>query len=334
MNQKTIRRIMKNVVEGYAGEVSDGIPRYISKKRNLADMSRAFQRIHFPENDDNFDLLITGKSPYHQRIVFDEFFFLELSLALRKRGVLLEKGISFTTQDNFLEIFEQRLPFRLTTAQRRVINEIKTDMKKPSPMNRLIQGDVGSGKTIVAFAAALIAIENQYQVAIMAPTEILAEQHFLTLHQLAEQIGIKIAYLFSSMKKSSRDEVYKNIKNGKINLIIGTNAIIQEGVEFAKLGLGIIDEQHRFGVIQRATLKRKGESPDILVMTATPIPRTLAMTVYGDLDISIIDEMPPGRKPVKTKVFHEKERQRVYDLTSRKDEKRGKRGGDAKIQSQ
>jgi ATP-dependent DNA helicase RecG (EC 3.6.1.-) len=317
LHQKTIRSIMKNVVEGYAGEVSDGIPRYISKKRNLADMSRAFQRIHFPENDDNFDLLITGKSPYHQRIVFDEFFFLELSLALRKRGVLLEKGISFTTQDNFLEIFEQRLPFRLTTAQRRVINEIKTDMKKPSPMNRLIQGDVGSGKTIVAFAAALIAIENHYQVAIMAPTEILAEQHFLTLHQLAEQIGIKIAYLFSSMKKSSRDEVYKNIKNGKINLIIGTNAIIQEGVEFAKLGLGIIDEQHRFGVIQRATLKRKGESPDILVMTATPIPRTLAMTVYGDLDISIIDEMPPGRKPVKTKVFHEKERQRVYDLISR-----------------
>ena len=150
----------------------------------------------------------------------------------------------------------------------------------------------------------------------MAPTEILAEQHFFTLHQLAEKIGIKIAYLFSSMKKSLRDEVYKNIKNGKINLIIGTNAIIQEGVEFAKLGLGIIDEQHRFGVIQRATLKRKGESPDILVMTATPIPRTLAMTVYGDLDISIIDEMPPGRKPIKTKVFHEKERQRVYDLIS------------------
>jgi ATP-dependent DNA helicase RecG len=317
LHQKTIRRIMKNVVEGYAGAVSDGIPRYISKKRNLADMSCAFQRIHFPENDDNFDLLISGKSPYHQRIIFDEFFFLELTLALRKRGVLLEKGISFNTRDNFLEIFEPRLPFHLTGAQRRVINEIKTDMTKPSPMNRLIQGDVGSGKTIVAFAAAFIAIENHYQVAIMAPTEILAEQHFLTLHQLAEKLGIKTAYLFSSMKKTSRDEVYKNIKNGEINLIIGTNAIIQEGVEFAKLGLGIIDEQHRFGVIQRATLKRKGESPDILVMTATPIPRTLAMTVYGDLDISIIDEMPPGRKPIKTKVFHEKERQRVYDLISR-----------------
>ena len=216
-----------------------------------------------------------------------------------------------------MENFELQLPFQLTAAQRRVINEIKIDMTKPSPMNRLIQGDVGSGKTIVAFAAALIAIENQYQVAIMAPTEILAEQHFLTLHQMAEKIGIKIAYLFSSMKKSSRDEVCNNIKNGKINLIIGTNAIIQEGVEFAKLGLGIIDEQHRFGVIQRATLKRKGESPDILVMTATPIPRTLAMTVYGDLDISIIDEMPPGRKPIKTKVFHEKERQRVYDLISK-----------------
>jgi len=151
----------------------------------------------------------------------------------------------------------------------------------------------------------------------MAPTEILAEQHFFTLQQLAKKIGIKMAYLFSSMKKTSRNEVYKNIKNGKIDLIIGTHAIIQEGVEFAKLGLGIIDEQHRFGVIQRAALKKKGESPDILVMTATPIPRTLAMTVYGDLDISIIDEMPPGRKPIKTKVFHEKERQRVYDLISR-----------------
>ncbi|HPD61097.1 MAG TPA: ATP-dependent DNA helicase RecG, partial [Thermodesulfobacteriota bacterium] len=281
LHQKTIRRIMKNVVDGYAGAMYDGIPRSISQKRNLADMFRAVQRIHFPENDDNYDLLISGKSPYHRRIIFDEFFFLELSLALRKRGTLLEKGISFPGNDNFLEKFEHLLPFSLTPAQKRVVSEIKTDMAKPTPMNRLIQGDVGSGKTIVAFAAALLAIENHYQVAIMAPTEILAEQHFLTLRQLAEKTGIKIAYLFSSMKKSSRNEVYKNIKNGKINLIIGTNALIQEGVEFAKLGLGIIDEQHRFGVIQRATLKRKGESPDILVMTATPIPRTLAMTVYG-----------------------------------------------------
>ena len=317
LHQKTIRRIMKKVVDDYAQAVSDGIPRSISHKHHLADIRHAFQRIHFPEIDDNYELLISGKSPYHHRIIFDEFFFLELSLALRKQGTLLEKGFSFQANDNFLKKFEQLLPYALTQAQKRVVSEIKTDMAKPTPMNRLIQGDVGSGKTIVAFAAALIGIENHHQVAIMAPTELLAEQHFLTLHHLAEKTGIKIAYLFSSMKKSSRDEVYKNIKNGKINLIIGTNAIIQEGVEFANLGLGIIDEQHRCGVIQRATLKRKGQSPDILVMTATPIPRTLAMTVYGDLDVSIIDEMPPGRKPIKTKVFHEKERQRVYDLISR-----------------
>ena len=314
LHQKTLRKIMKNVVDSYARAIPDGIPRSICKKRQLADMTLAFQRIHFPENDDNFALLISGNSRYHRRIIFDEFFFLELGLALKKRGLVLEKGISFRVDGDCLKKLEGLIPFSLTGAQRRVIAEIKADMTKPHPMNRLIQGDVGSGKTIVAFAAALIAVENNYQAAIMAPTELLAEQHYLNLYQLAKNLGLSIAFLASSMKKSLREDVYKNIKNGKTNLVIGTHAVIQEAVEFSNLGLGIIDEQHRFGVIQRATLKSKGTNPDILVMTATPIPRTLAMTVYGDLDMSVIDEVPPGRRPIITRVFYEKDRRKVYDI--------------------
>ena len=314
LHQKTLRKIIKNVVDTYARSVPDGIPRGISKKRHLTDMSLALQRIHFPESDDDFGLLISGNSPYHRRIIFDEFFFLELGLALKKRGLVLEKGISFRTDGTYLKKLEGLIPFSLTKAQERVIDEIKADMAKPHPMNRLLQGDVGSGKTIVAFAATLLAVENNYQVAIMAPTELLAEQHYFTLHHLAKQLGLSVAFLSGSMKKSSREEIHKQILTGKINLIIGTHAVIQESVEFFNLGLGIIDEQHRFGVIQRAALKKKGANPDILVMTATPIPRTLAMTVYGDLDISIIDEMPPGRMPVKTKVFHEKSREKVYEM--------------------
>jgi len=314
LHQKTLRKIMKNVVDAYAWSIPDGIPRSISKKRRLSDISRSVRRIHFPESDDDVRLLISGNSPYHQRMIFDEFFFLELGLALRKRGLVLERGISFRTDGDYLNKIEQMLPFSLTKAQKRVIDEIKTDMAKPHPMHRLIQGDVGSGKTIVAFAATLLAVENGYQVVLMAPTELLAEQHYFTLRHLAQLLGLSVAFLSSSMKKPYREETRKQISNGKINLVVGTHAVIQETVEFHNLGLGIIDEQHRFGVIQRAALKKKGANPDILVMTATPIPRTLAMTVYGDLDISIIDEMPPGRMPVKTKVFHEKDRERVYEL--------------------
>ncbi|MBW1678829.1 MAG: ATP-dependent DNA helicase RecG, partial [Deltaproteobacteria bacterium] len=291
LHQKKLRQIMKNMVDNYAWTIPDGIPRSICRKRNLVDMSLALQRIHFPENGDDFELLISGKSPYHRRIIFDEFFFLELGLALKKRGTVLEKGITFRVDGDSLKKLEELIPFSLTGAQKRVIAEIKADMSKPHPMNRLIQGDVGSGKTVVALAIALVAVENNYQVAIMAPTELLSEQHYLNIHQLAKKIGLKVDFLSSSTKKSLRESVYAKIKNGETDLVIGTHAIIQESVEFSNLGLGIIDEQHRFGVIQRATLKKKGANPDILVMTATPIPRTLAMTVYGDLDISVIDEM-------------------------------------------
>ncbi|MCD6353855.1 MAG: ATP-dependent DNA helicase RecG [Proteobacteria bacterium] len=314
LHQKNLRRIMKNVVDASLQIVPDGIPRDICRKRNLVDISSALQKVHFPENEDDIDLLVSGKSPYHRRIIFDEFFFLELGLALRKRGVVFEKGISFKTNNGFYEKFDNLIPFSLTSAQKRVIDEIKDDMAKPHPMHRLIQGDVGSGKTIVAFAATLIAVENNYQAAIMAPTELLAEQHYLTLHQLAKQVGLRTTLLVSGIKSSLRKDIYKNIKDGNVDLIIGTHAIIQEAVKFSNLGLGIIDEQHRFGVVQRASLRKMGPNPDILVMTATPIPRTLAMTVYGDLDISVVDEMPPGRLPVKTRVFHEKDRLKVYEI--------------------
>lgn len=321
LHQKTIRRIMKQVVEGYARALPDAIPREICRARNLVDLAVALERVHFPGQDDEFSALVAGKSAYHRRIVFDEFFFLELALALRRRGTLVEAGIAFRTEVPGLKKLEKVLPFQLTAAQKRVIEEIKKDMARPHPMHRLIQGDVGSGKTVVAFAAAAVAKGNGYQTAIMAPTELLAEQHYLTLHHFAEKLGVSLAFLSSSTRKSVRTDLYQKIEKGLIDLVIGTHAVIQEGVEFAKLGLGIIDEQHRFGVMQRASLKRKGSNPDVLVMTATPIPRTLAMTVYGDLDISVIDELPPGRTPVKTKVFHEKERQKVYEMIGREIEK-------------
>ncbi|MBN2468699.1 MAG: ATP-dependent DNA helicase RecG [Deltaproteobacteria bacterium] len=316
LHQKTIRRIMKNVVDRYGCEIPDAVPRSISERLGLPDVAVAFERIHFPKNEDDFDRLVDGRSAYHRRIIFDEFFFLELGLALRKRGLVLGKGIAFRVNNNIPERLENLIGFSLTGAQRRVIGEIADDMAKPHPMNRLIQGDVGSGKTVVAFAAALVAAENDYQAAFMAPTEILAEQHFATLRPLAEGFGLSMALLTSNMNSTRRREVYPKINAGEINVVVGTHAIIQEGVGFSKLGLGIIDEQHRFGVVQRASLKKKGINPDILVMTATPIPRTLAMTVYGDLDVSIIDEMPPGRLPVRTQVYHERQRKRVYEIVA------------------
>jgi len=206
------------------------------------------------------------------------------------------------------------LPFALTPAQERVLSEIESDMRLPHPMNRLLQGDVGSGKTIVALMAGLMAIEGGYQMALMAPTEILAEQHFLNIRPLVEKLGLRTALLTSSLKKSQKETLGEEIHAGKIHMVIGTHALIQEGVEFQRLGLVIIDEQHKFGVLQRVSLKKKGYNPDVLVMTATPIPRTLAMTLYGDLEVSVIDQLPPGRGTITTRVFNEKERFRVYRI--------------------
>ncbi len=314
LHQRTIRRLMKNILEGYGNDLSSPLPQEVMRRQNLIDFQEAFQRVHFPPDGESIEALNLYRSDGHRRIIFDEFFFLELGLALKKRGVVLEPGISFKTDGGLAKRLLESLSFQLTRAQSRVLSEIKEDLRKPHPMNRLIQGDVGSGKTIVALLACLEVIENGYQAAIMAPTEVLAEQHYLNIHHWVEPLGVKVALLTSNIKGMEREELYQSIKQGKIHLVIGTHAVIQEAVEFNQLGLAIIDEQHKFGVIQRGLLKRKGENPDVLVMTATPIPRTLAMTLYGDLDISLIDEMPPGRRPVVTKVFPESARSRVYRI--------------------
>jgi ATP-dependent DNA helicase RecG len=312
--QRTLRRLMKTILDGYADELSSPIPPEMVERQDLIDFSEAFRRVHFPPKGESIDALNLQCSDGHRRIIFDEFFFLELGMALKKRGVALETGISFKTDGALVQRLLNLLSFQLTRAQERVLTEIKEDLEKPHPMNRLIQGDVGSGKTVVALLTCLYVVECGYQAAIMAPTEVLAEQHFLNLHRWVEPLGVKVALLTSSIKGSEREDLYQRIRNGDIHLVIGTHAVIQEAVEFSRLGLAIIDEQHKFGVVQRGLLKKKGGNPDVLVMTATPIPRTLAMTIYGDLDVSLIDEMPPGRMPVETKVYPEPARAKVYRI--------------------
>lgn len=312
--QRVIRRVMKKVVDIYSEKAFSGIPDEICHRQGLIPLSAAFRKAHFPDAEDDPSLLNEGKSPAHRRLIFDEFFFLEVGLALRRSGTLMEKGIPFPITHRYTNRLRGLLPFSLTPAQERVLSEIEADMRQPHPMNRLLQGDVGSGKTIVALLAGLMAIEGGYQVAIMAPTEILAEQHFLNIRPLLEKLSLRAALLTSSLKKSQKESQGREIQAGAVHIIIGTHALIQEGVEFQQLGLSIIDEQHKFGVLQRASLKKKGYNPDVLVMTATPIPRTLAMTLYGDLDVSVIDQLPPGRGTITTRVFNEKERFRVYRL--------------------
>ena len=314
LRQKTLRKLVKSLLEDYVGQLSSPIPRQILERQRLMDFGEAFRYAHFPPDEASVERLNGFRSEGHRRIVFDEFFFLELGLALRKRGKALETGFSFRAEGGLSRKLMELLSFPLTKAQERVIAEIRKDMEKPYPMHRMIQGDVGSGKTLVAIAACLHVVECGYQTAIMAPTEVLAEQHYLNLHRWVEPLGIRVALLTGGLRGSEREDLCQGIRRGEVQLVIGTHAVIQEGVEFRNLGLAIIDEQHRFGVVQRGLLKKKGKHPDVLVMTATPIPRTLAMTVYGDLDVSVLDEMPPGRVPVETKVFPESARERVYRL--------------------
>ena len=314
LGQKNLRRIMKHVVDDFTGYVLSPLPEDILKRQGLRDMHQAIRTVHFPELDSDVEVLNGMKSEAHRRVIFDEFFFFELGMALRKKGTLLHTGIPLRSRGEGLKTFFQRLPYELTGAQQRVIGEITGDMEKAVPMHRLLQGDVGCGKTVVSMAAMIVACENGYQAAIMAPTEILAEQHHRNITNWADAQGLKTVILTGSLKAADRQKTYAGIERGEVDIIVGTHALIQEGVKFQRLGLAIVDEQHRFGVMQRALLREKGVHPHVLVMTATPIPRTLAMTVYGDLDVSVIDEMPPGKKPVKTKIFYEKERQRVYDI--------------------
>jgi len=314
LKQKTIRRIMMNVAERYTSSVSSPIPEAICRSRGLVGMKEALQDLHSPPQDADIALYLDGRSDAHRRVIYDEFFFLQLGMALKKKSRLLDPGISFRRNGVLLQKFFELLPYRLTVAQQRVIAEIGTDMAKPVTMNRLLQGDVGSGKTVVSMAAIVTACENGYQAALMAPTEILAQQHFNNIGGWADRLGLRTEVLIGGGSAASKKDILDRIAQGGADIVVGTHALIQEQVSFRKLGLAVIDEQHRFGVIQRVMLRQKGAMPDILVMTATPIPRTLAMTVYGDLDVSVIDELPPSKKPIRTKVFYEQHRDKVYEI--------------------
>ncbi|NLN75152.1 MAG: ATP-dependent DNA helicase RecG [Armatimonadetes bacterium] len=307
--QINLRKIIAGALDLYAELLEDALPEELRKRLGLMDIQSAIRNIHFPEDDEK-------KEAARKRLVFEELYVLQLALAMRKRGIEAPgRGIAFSIPPNFDKELQELLPFDLTGAQKRVIGEIAADMSRPTCMNRLLQGDVGSGKTAVALAAMLIAVKNGYQAALMAPTEILAEQHYLGISDLLGEhdlMGIRTDMLTGSLKSKHRREVGERVASGQTQIVIGTHALIQEGVEFRNLGLVIVDEQHRFGVMQRAALMEKGLMPDMLVMTATPIPRTLTLTVYGDLDISIIDELPPGRKPVKTHWKQVGERKKVY----------------------
>ena len=306
LTQRMLRQWTKAVLDEYAGSYPEILPLDIRQRNRLVDRCTAIQEIHFPSSDEY-------KEAARRRLAFDEFFLLELGLELKKqRWKTEEKGIAFQVEGPLLDRFIEALPFQLTNAQRKVIKEIKSDMADMQAMNRLLQGDVGSGKTIVGAVALLCAIQTGYQGALMVPTEILAEQHAYNLSELLEPLGLKVVLLKSDLPKSERDETLAAIADGSAHIVVGTHALIQEGVEFRQLGLVIIDEQHRFGVMQRATLRDKGTTPDVLVMTATPIPRTLALTIYGDLNVSVIDELPPGRQKITTKWVREKDREKLY----------------------
>ena len=312
--QKTVLRITRALVQRIPGMVHEYLPAQIRTRFNLAGLQEAFTHVHLPATADNPQQLNAGTSRYHRRIVFDEFFMVQLMLALKKRGGALEQGIALALPDSALKALVDELPFELTAAQKRTIGEIRRDMASPTPMNRLLQGDVGSGKTVVSMLAACIAIHNGCQAAIMAPTEILAAQHHATISRLPAGRSLRITMLTGNQPRSGRARLLEDIRSGRTQLIIGTHALLQDAVEFHRLGLVIIDEQHKFGVLQRACFRNKGTRPDMLVMTATPIPRTLGLTVYGDLDISIIDQLPPGRQPVTTRLYGESRRADVYAL--------------------
>lgn len=310
LSVRQMRSIMFNIVSLYIDDVRDDIPDYILKRNALPGLAESLSQIHFPDALVKIELLNRGESDFHKRLAFDELFMLELGLAVLKKRNAVEKGIAFQPDGRLLGKFIDMLPFKLTKAQEKVSNDITGDMKNPHPMNRLIQGDVGCGKTVVALMAMMTAAECGYQSALMAPTEILAEQHYINIHQFIHGLGLRLCLLTASVK----DRPLEKIASGEIDMVIGTHALIQEGVKFKNLGLAVIDEQHRFGVMQRALFRKKSLNPDVLVMTATPIPRTLALTVYGDLDYSVIDELPPNRRPVATRMVPSTRKESVYIL--------------------
>lgn len=315
MPRQAMRRAVLAVVEGYASRIQDVVPLEVRERLNLLSLSEAFLQVHVPALDADLAALTEVRSPAHRAIVFEELFLVQLGLLLRKGEVKATPGIAFQPRGALVQQMLAELPFALTAAQERVVVEIEADMARAQPMHRLVQGDVGSGKTIVAVVAALQAIESGYQAVIMAPTELLAEQHWKTVQRVAGGLGVTLDFLTGEVGAAARREILPRLAAGEPGLVVGTHALIQEGVRFGRLGLAVIDEQHRFGVMQRAVLGREegvAEAPDILLMTATPIPRTMALSVYGDLDLSIIDELPPGRKPVRTEVLAANKRDKVF----------------------
>jgi ATP-dependent DNA helicase RecG len=312
MTSRQLRRIIVSALEDLGDPLFDPIPEDVRREQAFPDLRTCLQRIHFPDAGDNIEELNRRASPSHRRLIFEEFFLLELVFALRKKQSQLTRGVRFETSDRVRACVKKILPFHPTAAQKRVLKEIVDDLKGPHPMSRLLQGDVGSGKTIVAFEAVVVAVENGYQAAIMAPTEILAEQHYLNAKRILAPLGYRIGVLRRGIRKAEKKKLFEEVSSGQIQVIIGTHVLLEESTVFKKLGLVIIDEQHRFGVVQRLQLMAKGDKPNTLVMTATPIPRTLAMTLYGDLDLSVIDEMPPGRSPIKTVHVTERDVPQVY----------------------
>ncbi|MEN9798106.1 MAG: ATP-dependent helicase RecG [Pseudomonadota bacterium] len=311
--QRSYRQLAARVVEGCAHLLKEPLPDALRAKHGLLPLQEAIRRIHFPTSADVMEDLEQHATDAHQRLAFDELFFLQLGMQLRRVGVKTEPGIAFNVSAPRLAKAREVLPFQLTRAQARVVSQIASDMGRPEPMHRLLQGDVGSGKTAVALASAMVALQDGYQVALMAPTEILADQHLKTALRILGPHGIQVGLITASGTAKEKRERRAAVASGETRLAIGTHALIQGDTEFEALGLAIIDEQHRFGVIQRHALMSKGLRPDVLVMTATPIPRTLAMTLYGDLEVSVIDELPPGRTPIQTRVFSDKQRARVYE---------------------
>ncbi|HEV7859801.1 MAG TPA: ATP-dependent DNA helicase RecG [Pyrinomonadaceae bacterium] len=311
---KRLREIMHAVLEQLDDQsIGETLPPDLLARQKLIGRAAALRRIHFPAEDVPLAEYERARSPAHLRLIFEEFFWVALALGLRRGERIKEaKGALIELTDLVRERIASILPFQLTSAQERVIARIFDDMQSDAPMNRLLQGDVGSGKTIVALQAMLAAIENNYQAALMAPTEILAEQHARNVKRLLARTPFRVELLIGSLRAAEKKRLHKEIALGDVHAIIGTHALIQESVQFQKLGLIVIDEQHRFGVLQRAELRARGFNPDVLVMTATPIPRSLAMTAYGDLDVSVIDELPPGRTPIKTVVVGEDQRAGVY----------------------
>ncbi|MDA3885452.1 MAG: ATP-dependent DNA helicase RecG [Candidatus Delongbacteria bacterium] len=306
-DSRAFRKIIKNALDQFSEFIEDLTPQNILKEHNLPDLKTAINLIHFPEDD-------VSKNIALKRLKFDELFHLQLIMAKRRANVkLIPKKNKIKSSGKLLKAVYKKLPFELTEAQKKVIREIYEDLKSDKLMNRMLQGDVGSGKTVVALLSMLMMIDNGYQAAIMAPTEILAEQHYLGFHKFCEELGLHISLLQGKTKKKQKEEIISNIASGTSNIIIGTHALIQKDVKFHKLGLVVIDEQHRFGVMQRGAFMEKAkEAPNLLVMTATPIPRTLSLSLYGDLDISIIDTLPKGRKPIKTAKRTENDLLKIY----------------------